>query len=56
MRLRRIFDTVDENGDGKMMIEEISLFLKKLRMQMSDKDVESIICPLETARELKTMS
>lgn len=48
-RLRRIYDAVDENGDGKLTIEEISGFLKKLGMQMSDEDVESVVRPLSSS-------
>jgi calcium-binding protein CML len=47
--LRRIYDTVDENRDGKLTIEEIRGFLNKLGIQMSDEDVESIVGPLSTS-------
>lgn len=48
-RLRRIYDAVDENGDEKLTIQEISGFLKKLGMQMSDEDVESMVRPLSSS-------
>lgn len=50
-KLRRIYDTVDENGDGKLTIEEISGFLKKLGMQMSDEDLEFIVRPLSSSED-----
>lgn len=50
-RLRRIYDAVDENGDEKLTIQEISGFLKKLGMQMSDQDVESIVRPLSSSED-----
>jgi len=49
VRFRRMYDAVDDNGDGKLTIEEIRGFLKKLGMQMSDEDVESIVSPLSTS-------
>jgi len=51
VRLRKIYDTVDENGDGKLTVEEISSFLNKLGIQMSDEDVESIVCPLYSSED-----
>lgn len=51
VRLRRIYDAVDENGDGKLTIEEIGGFLNKLGMQMSDEDVESIVRPLSSSED-----
>lgn len=51
VRLRRIYDAVDENGDGKLTIEEIGGFLNKLGMQMPDEDVESIVRPLSSSED-----
>ena len=51
MARRRIYDTFDANRDEKLTFEEIHGFLNKLRIEMSDKDVETIVGPLSTSKD-----
>ncbi|GLJ13305.1 hypothetical protein SUGI_0210040 [Cryptomeria japonica] len=41
--IRRMYDIVDENGDGEVSVSEICGFMNKLRIQISEEDVRFML-------------
>ncbi|GLJ13332.1 hypothetical protein SUGI_0210350 [Cryptomeria japonica] len=41
--IRRLFDTLDENGDGTLTLHEISCFLNKLGIQLTEDELKCLV-------------
>ncbi|GLJ13341.1 hypothetical protein SUGI_0210440 [Cryptomeria japonica] len=41
--IRRMFDTLDENGDGTLTLHEISCFLNKLGIQLTEDELKCLV-------------
>ncbi|GLJ13339.1 hypothetical protein SUGI_0210420 [Cryptomeria japonica] len=40
---RRMFDTLDENGDGRLSLREINCFLKKLGIHLTEEELKCMV-------------
>ncbi|GLJ13330.1 hypothetical protein SUGI_0210330 [Cryptomeria japonica] len=40
---RRMFDTLDENGDGKLSLHEITCFLNKLGIHLTEEELKCLV-------------
>ncbi|GLJ13345.1 hypothetical protein SUGI_0210480 [Cryptomeria japonica] len=41
--IRRMFDTLDENGDGTLTLQEISCFLNRLEIQLTEEELKCLV-------------
>lgn len=44
--IRRVYEMVDENGDGKVTVTEMNHYLKRLGLDISEEDLKYVIAPI----------
>jgi calcium-binding protein CML len=49
--IRRLFETVDENGDERLTVNEINRYLQRLGMEISEEDLKYLIIPLSESED-----
>lgn len=49
--IRRLYETLDENSDGKLTVTEMNHFLKRLAMDISEEDLKYLVAPVSESAD-----
>lgn len=49
--IRRVYEIVDENGDGKLTVTEMNHYLKRLGFDISEEDLKCLVAPISESED-----
>lgn len=49
--IRRLFEMLDENGDGRLTVNEMNRYLKSLRIEISEEDLKYLVIPMSESED-----
>jgi Ca2+-binding EF-hand superfamily protein len=49
--IRRLYETIDEDGDGRLTVTEMNGYLRRLGMEISGEDLKYLAIPLSQSED-----